>query len=514
MLHRLRALGLSTRVYEAGGGVGGTWYWNRYPGARVDVESQEYSYSFSAALEDEWQWTERYASQPELLRYLEHVAHRFDLLRDIQLHTRVTAAVFEEAAGRWSIATDRGDRVSARFCVMATGCLSAPSEPKFPGAESFKGATYHTSRWPHTAVDFTGRKVGVIGTGSSGVQAIPLLAEQADHLWVFQRTPTYCAPAHNHPLSAAACARWKSARAENRRLQRASITGYVFAPFNEQSALAMGDAERERTFEERWQRGGFNLLGAFADLLLVKSANDHAAAFMAGKIRSIVNDARTADLLTPKDFPFGAKRLCVDSGYYATFNRSNVSLVDLRTQPIEQITPAGIRTSGGEIALDAIVFATGFDAMTGALNRIEIRGRGGVPLSEAWAAGPRSYLGLMVAGFPNLFTVTGPGSPSVLTNMVVAIEQHVEWIADCLAHMLERRLTRIEPAPEAQDAWVNHVNEFAAATLLPKANSWYLGANVPGKPRVFMPYVGGVGRYGQHSAAIAADGYTGFNLRP
>ncbi|HLZ83141.1 MAG TPA: NAD(P)/FAD-dependent oxidoreductase [Caulobacteraceae bacterium] len=512
MLHRLRGLGFSVRVYETGDGVGGTWYWNRYPGARVDVESQEYSYSFSDELEDEWQWSERYASQPELLRYANHVADRFDLRRDIRFETRVTAAHYDEAANRWTVATDRGERVSARFCIMATGCLSAIKEPDFPGRETFQGRSYQTSRWPAEGVDLSGQRVAVIGTGSSAIQSIPVIAEEAAHVTVFQRTPNYSVPAHNGPLDPVAIAAWKAERAENRRRQRASQGGFLSSNPNPQSALEVDEETRRRVFEERWARGGFAIGGAFSDMVINPEANAVAAAFVAGKIREIVKDPRTADILTPKTYPFATKRLCVDTAYYATYNRPNVSLVDAAATPIEAITPTGLRTSERDFAFDAIVYAIGFDAMTGPLLRIDIRGRGGVGLGEVWAEGPKSYLGLMIAGFPNLFTITGPGSPSVLSNMIVSIEQHVEWISDCLSHLRDRRLGVIEAEAPAQAAWVAHVNENAAATLYPQANSWYMGANIPGKPRVFMPYVGGVGPYRETCDAVAANGYEGFVL--
>jgi cyclohexanone monooxygenase len=513
MLHRLRGLGLTARVFEAGDGVGGTWYWNRYPGARVDIESQEYSYSFSPELEEEWEWSERYAAQPELLRYLNHVADRFDLRPDIQLSTRVTSAVFDEAANRWTIATDQGDNVSARFCIMATGCLSVPNDPQFPGQDSFKGPTYHTGRWPHEGVDFTGMKVGVIGTGSSAIQSIPQIAAQADHVWVFQRTPNYSVPAHNGPRDAKTAADWKANRADRRAAQRVSSVGFIAHDPNDQSALAVSDEERRAIFEDRWRRGGFSLGGAFNDIGIDLKANATAANFVADKIREIVQDPKTAEALVPKSYPFGTKRLCIDTGYYATFNRDNVDLVDLRDNPIEAITAEGVRTREGDYAVDALVFAIGFDAMTGALGRVDIRGRGGRSLRDAWADGPKTYLGLMVAGFPNLFTVTGPGSPSVLSNMVVSIEQHVDWISDCLAYLGDRQASVIEATDAAQEAWVAHVNEVADMTLYPLANSWYLGANVPGKPRVFMPYVGGVGAYREHCDAVAAKGYEGFEVQ-
>ena len=512
LLHKLRGMGLSTRVFEAADGVGGTWYWNRYPGARVDIESQEYSYSFSEDLQDDWRWTERYAAQPELLVYLNHVADRFDLRKDIQFDTRVTSAVFDEAAGRWTVTTNQGDAVSARYCIMATGCLSVTNEPKFAGMETFKGKSYHTGRWPHAGVDFTGQRVGVIGTGSSAIQSIPQIAAQADHLYVFQRTPNYSVPAHNGPIDPEKVEAWKNNRAELRQKARESGAGIVAVEPTEQSALAVSDEERRAVFESRWTRGGFAIGGAFIDTAIDPAANATAAEFVAGKIREIVKDPEVADILTPKSYPFGTKRLCVDTGYYEVFNRDNVTLVDVSNAPIEAITPTGLRTAEGDFKLDSIVYAIGFDAMTGALNAIDIRGRGGRPLTEKWAGGPLTYLGLMVAGFPNLFTITGPGSPSVLSNMVVSIEQHVEWIANLLAYMGDRQLSIIEASPEAEAGWVAHVNEVADMTLYPKANSWYLGANIPGKPRVFMPYVGGVGVYRQLCDDVAAKGYEGFAL--
>ena len=512
MLHKLRGLGFTARVYEAGGGVGGTWYWNRYPGARVDIESQEYSYSFSDELEDEWAWSERYASQPELLAYLNHVADRFGLRGDIQLETRVTAASFDEAASRWTLTTDRGDRVSAKFCVMATGCLSAPKDPDLPGAASFRGKTWHTGRWPHEGVDFAGQKVGVIGTGSSAIQSIPQIALQAEHVHVFQRTPNFSVPAHNGPADPRVVADWKANRARYRQQARESGFGVVMVAPSEQSALDATPQERARQYEERWAIGGFSMVGAYADLLVSKEANDTAVAFMADKIRSIVKDPQVAERLVPKTYPLATKRMCVDTGYYAVFNRDNVTLVDLRDEEIEEITPGGLRTSKGAYALDSIVYAIGFDAMTGALGAIDIRGRGGARLKDSWSEGPRTYLGLMIAGFPNLFIVTGPGSPSVLANMVTAIEQHVDWICDCIAYLSDRQLGAIEATVGAQDAWVAHVNEVAEGTLFPLANSWYLGANVPGKPRVFMPYIGGFAVYRQKCNEIAANGYEGFAL--
>ena len=511
-IHRLRGLGFSVRAFEAGAGVGGTWYWNRYPGARCDVESLDYSYSFSDELQQEWRWSERYAPQPEILRYLEHVADRFDLRRDIRLETRVTAAAWDEAAARWTVETDRGDHVSARFLVMATGCLSDAQLPPIPGRETFAGRAYHTGRWPHEGVDFTGQRVGVIGTGSSAIQSIPIIAGQAARLFVFQRTPNFSVPAHNTPLDPELERRVKADYAAFRRAARESRVGFVVERSGE-SALAVSPAERRREYERRWARGGLGFGATYADLLTSEAANVTAAEFFQEKIREIVRDPAVADALTPRDYPLGTKRMCVDTGYYATFNREHVTLVDLRKTPIEAITPQGVRTVEREYAVDSLVFATGFDAMTGALLRIDLRGRGGTTLREAWAAGPRAYLGLAVAGLPNLFAITGPGSPSVLSNMVVSIEQHVDWIADCLVHLRDRRLASIEATPAAQEAWMEHVGALGAMTLYPRARSWYMGANVPGKPRVFMPYVGGVGVYRQRCDEIAARGYEGFTAR-
>ena len=511
MLHRLRGLGLSARIYEAGRGIGGTWYWNRYPGARCDVESMDYSYSFSDELQQEWRWTERYASQPEILRYINHVADRFDLRRDIQLATRVTAAAFDEGTNRWEIQTDTGERVSARFCIMATGCLSDAQVPDFKGLETFEGRWYHTGHWPHDGVDFTGQRVGVVGTGSSAIQSIPIIARQAAHLFVFQRTSNFSVPAHNAPLDPEHEQRVKSSYAAYRRQARESRVGFLVES-HEQSALAVAAEERQREYEARWGRGGLGFSATFPDLLTNRDANDTAAEFFRAKIRAIVRDPAVVEKLVPRGYPLGTKRLCVDTNYYDTFNRENVTLVDVRTAPIEAITPSGLRTRDEEYALDSIVFATGFDAMTGALLKIDIRGRAGQTLQEKWAAGPRTYLGLAIAGFPNLFTITGPGSPSVLSNMIVSIEQHVDWIADCIASLRGKARGAIEATVVAEDRWVAHVNEVGDATLYPLANSWYTGANIPGKPRIFMPYVGGVGAYRKTCDEVAARGYDGFTL--
>jgi cyclohexanone monooxygenase len=511
MLYRLRELGFRVHAYEAAGGVGGTWFWNRYPGARCDVESVDYSYSFSQELEQEWTWTERYAAQPEILAYLNFVADRLDLRPDITFDTRVEAARFVEEADRWELSTDVGEVVTATFCVMATGCLSRTKLPEIEGVDTFARPTLHTGLWPHEPVDFSGKRVGIIGTGSSAIQSIPHIAGQAAHLVVFQRTPNFCVPAWNRPLEPEYVAAVKADYPERRELCRRSHAGFPVPPTIE-AARAATVEERAERFEERWEDGGLRFLASYVDLLTDPDANETASEFLRQKIRDRVADPTTAAMLSPVDYPCGAKRLCVDIGYFETFNRSNVTLVDLRDSPIERITPTSVVTSERSYELDALVFATGFDAMTGALSQIVITGIGGQTLAVKWRDGPRAHLGLAAAGFPNLFIVTGPGSPSVLSNMVVSIEQHVDWIADCMVHMRQLSRTRIEPEIDAEDAWVALVAELADFTLFPKANSWYRGANVNGKPQVFMPYVGGVGTYRQYCDQVAANGYEGFSI--
>ena len=510
MLHRLRSMGLTVRVFEAGSGVGGTWFWNRYPGARCDVPSMEYSYQFSDELQQEWEWTERYATQPEILRYINHVADRFDLRSDIELNTRVKGASFDDSKGAWTIQTDDGRRITARFCIMATGCLSSANLPDIPGIDTFRGATYHTGHWPHDAVDFAGQRVGVIGTGSSAIQSIPLIAAQAKELYVFQRTPTYSVPAHNRALEPDEQANLKARYAEIRQIGKTEHPFGFGHRMTTDLATAASEQRRLERYEDYWRRGGLEFLGAYADLMLDEEANATATDFLRGKIREIVRDPDLAERLSPTHVA-GSKRLCVDTGYFDTYNRPNVHLVDVRTTPIDEITADGIRVADQHYDLDAIVFATGFDAMTGALSKINIEGVDGVPLAKRWAAGPRTYLGLATAGFPNMFIITGPGSPSVLTNMLPSIEQHVDWIADSIGHMRDNDLATIEAREEAQDAWVEHVNEVAYSTLFPKANSWYLGANVPGKPRVFMPYVG-FPAYVEKCREVTANGYEGFQF--
>jgi cation diffusion facilitator CzcD-associated flavoprotein CzcO len=512
MLHRLRQSGLSSVVYEAASDVGGTWWWNRYPGARCDVESLDYSYSFDEQLQQEWEWSERYATQPEILAYAQHVADRFDLRRDIRFETRVTAAIWNAEQRRWEVSTDRDDYTSARFLVMAVGCLSTIKQPEVEGIDRFSGPTYHTGRWPHEGVDLTGKRVGVIGTGSSGIQCIPLIAEQAAHLFVFQRTPAYTMPAGNEPLDPAFVAERKANYAEYRRQARETRSGAVYQP-SQTPALSVSADEREATYWKAWESGRLYSFGAaYSDLLVDEQANETAAEFVRARIRQIVKDPDVAELLSPRTYPFGTKRPCLDTDYYATFNRDNVTLVDVRSSPIVELTETGIRTQDEHYELDAIVFATGYDAMTGALLAIDLIGADGVKLRDKWAAGPRTYLGLGINGFPNLFVIAGPGSPSVLTNMVLGIEQHVEWIGDCVDHLDELGFATIEPSIEAEDAWVARLNEIASATLFPRANSWWMGANVPGKPRVFMPFVGGFNVYRKICFDVASNGYEGFTL--
>ncbi|MGX1544207.1 flavin-containing monooxygenase [Streptomyces adustus] len=511
-LYRLRERGARLRVFEAGDDVGGTWYWNRYPGARCDIESMAYSYSFSPELEQEWEWSERYAGQPELLRYIRHVAHRFDLRRHITFGTEVTRAVYDCRTHTWTVTTSGGEEVTARFVVMATGCLSRASTPDLPGLDDYRGPVLHTGRWPHEEVDLTGRRVAVIGTGSSGIQAIPVIAGQAAEVTVFQRTPNFSFPARNRPLAREESAERKAHYAEFRAWLRGTAVG-IPRPLPERGALEVTAREREAAYQSAWDAGVLGgIQASFTDTLTNRQANDFAAEFVRAKIRQIVDDPGTAAALCPTGFPLGTKRPCLDTDYYATFNLPHVRLVDLRRTPLVSLTERGVRTTGAEYEADTVVLATGFDAMTGALRAIDIRGRDGVALNEVWAAGPRNHLGLLTAGFPNLFTVTGPLSPSVLSNMLISIEQHVDWITDCIAHLGDHGLTEIDATVEAQDAWVRHVADLAADTLYPEAASWYQGANIPGKPRVFMPYLGGVGTYREECDAVAAAGYRGFTL--
>lgn len=510
-LHRFRNDGLAVQVFEAADDVGGVWYWNRYPGARCDVESVDYSYSFDDDLQQEWDWTEKYATQPEILRYLRYVADRFDLRCDIKFGTRVTDIVLDEATMRWEVRSDAGDTVSARFIVLAVGPLSNANIPAIEGLDSFTGAVYHTGRWPHSGVDFTGKRVGVIGTGSSGIQAIPCIAKQAERLDVFQRTANYSVPAGNVPLEDETIREQKATYAERRRLSMLSGGGSPHQP-HPKSALEVSEQERRAAYEKRWQLGGVLFSKTFPDQMLSIEANDTARLFWEEKVRMVIDDPTIADLLIPKDHPIGTKRICTDDGYFQTFNRPNVNLVNLRATPIQRLDATGVHTSDAYYELDALVLATGFDAMTGSVQKVNIVGRDGETLNRAWAAGPVTYLGLGVPGFPNLFNIAGAGSPSVLANMVLHAELHVDWIADAIGHLDVRGAIGIEASPDAAADWVKECSEQAAGTLMTRANSWYLGANIGGKPRVFMPFVGGFGVYGQMIADVVAAGYKGFDV--
>jgi cyclohexanone monooxygenase len=517
---KLRQAGLALRVIEAGRDVGGTWYWNRYPGARCDITSMEYSYSFSDELQQDWEWTEIMAAQPEILRYANHVADRFDLREHIDFNTRVTAARYLEEDNLWEVETDTGQAWRARFCIMATGCLSVPNTPVIEGQETFAGEVYHTGNWPPEGVGFSGKTVGIIGTGSSGVQAIPVIAREAKHLTVLQRTPNYNMPANNAPLPDDYRERIKSHYQEVREAQRQApigvsefsrgLGGLGSYPEPQESILGTTAEERQQALGEF----GFEAIRHYNDIALTPEANELACEMYREQVRRVVKDPETAEGLMPQDYPFGCKRPVIDIGYYETFNRDNVTLVDLRRGGIERITPTGVETAQGSFEFDILIYATGFDAMTGALLKMDIRGREGRTLAEHWAHGPKTYLGLQMVGFPNLFTVTGPGSPSVLSNMLVSIEQHVDWINDCINFLDQTGAQTIEPTEEAEDAWVRHVFEVADGTMLTaeSCNSWYLGANIPGKPRIFMPYVAGVGTYRQVCDGVVADGYRGFAI--
>jgi cation diffusion facilitator CzcD-associated flavoprotein CzcO len=510
-LHRAQQGGLAARVFEAGDDVGGTWYWNRYPGARCDVESVEYSYGFSEELQQEWVWSERYAGQPELLRYAQHVAERFNLRDAITFGTRVVSATYDDESKRWRVSASNGEELSARFVVLATGCLSATNVPAIAGIDTFAGRVLHTGRWPREEVDFAGQRVGVVGTGSSGIQAIPIIARSASQLVVFQRTASYSVPARNRPLDEPELAAIKADYAGFRSRNRAMPGGFgADLGWNTASALDYTDEARDAQFEERWQRGGFAFIGSFGDTSFNKAANDLAADFIRRKIKSIVTDPEVAETLCPAQ-PVGCKRMALDTGYFETFNRDNVRLIDVARHPIEYVDPSGLVVDGEHIDVDMLVLATGYDAMTGSYTGIRIEGRGGRTLKEAWAGGPITYLGLGVPEFPNLFIVAGPGSPSVLTNMVLAAEQHVDWIIECIDYMRTHQLETIEASEDAAHQWVDHVNGIAAQTLYPTCNSWYLGANIPGKARVFMPLLG-FPDYEVRCNEVAATGYSGFQL--
>ncbi len=514
-LYRLRKLGLKVRVFEAGDGVGGTWYWNRYPGARCDVESMEYSYSFDPELEQEWVWPDKYSKQSDILRYANYVAERHDLLKDIQFETRIKSAYYDRNTNTWTIETTEDQKATAQYCIMAVGNLSTPRVPDFKGVDSFRGDWYHSGLWPKEDVDFSGKRVGIIGTGSTAIQIIPHVAKQAKHLTIFQRTANYSLPARNGPLPEDVRAAHKKKYRELRKQAYFTPFGIAGYPPPDKAATDASPEEREAKYHQKWAEGGtISYLFAYNDLLLSEDSNKTASDFVRDRIREIVNNPKTAELLCPNDHPIGTKRICLDSGYYETFNRDNVSLVDVRSAPIKEITPAGLQTSEDMFELDSIIFATGFDAMTGAVLEMDVSTSDGVNMKERWRDGPKTYLGIMVAGFPNMFVITGPGSPGVKSQMILSIEQHTDWITECIENMRTKGVNRAEAKPEAEEKWVEHVNQVANSTLYPQANSWYVGANIPGKPRIFMPYVGGVEAYKKICDEVVENGYEGISLAP
>ena len=511
LLYRLRKAGFSTRVFERGGDVGGTWYWNRYPGARCDVESLQYSYSFDEQLQQDWHWPEKFSAQPDILAYANHVADRFNLKKDIEFNVEVKASRFDENLKTWKITTNTGEEIDAQYFIMATGCISTTQIPNIKGLSDYVGNTFHTGDWPHEEVDFSGQSIAVIGTGSSGIQSIPVLAKQAKKLTVFQRTPNYSIPSQNEPMTKKYERSWKDVYSERRKEMRYSAHGSL-KDLNDVPALSVDEDQRQELYTKRWAIGGTGFLGSFNDLLTNADANYTAAEYVRQQIKRVVKDKETAEILCPRSYPIGTKRICIDTGYFETYNRENVKLVDVSKKPIQRLVADGIIVDDQLYAFDSIIFATGFDAMTGSIFNVDIKGRGGLALKEKWNAGPKTYLGLMSASFPNLFMITGPGSPSVKSNMIMSIEQHVDLVIETLLSMRRKGLSVVEPELEAENKWVDHVQEVANKTLFPQANSWYMGANIPGKPRLFMPYIGGVGAYREICEEIVANNYRGFKF--
>ena len=511
LLYRLRKAGFSTRVFERGGDVGGTWYWNRYPGARCDVESLQYSYSFDEQLQQDWHWPEKFSAQPDILAYANHVADRFNLKKDIEFNIEVKASWFDENLKTWKITTNTGEEINAQYFIMATGCISTTQIPNIKGLSDYVGNTFHTGDWPHEEVDFSGQSIAVIGTGSSGIQSIPVLAKQAKKLTVFQRTPNYSIPSQNEPMTKKYERSWKDVYSERRKEMRYSAHGSL-KDLNDVPALSVDEDQRQELYTKRWAIGGTGFLGSFNDLLTNADANYTAAEYVRQQIKRVVKDKETAEILCPRSYPIGTKRICIDTGYFETYNRENVKLVDISKKPIQRLVTDGIIVDDQLYPFDSIIFATGFDAMTGSIFNVDIKGRDGLALKEKWNAGPKTYLGLMSASFPNLFMITGPGSPSVKSNMIMSIEQHVDLVIEALLSMRRKGLSVVEPELEAENKWVDHVQEVANKTLFPQANSWYMGANIPGKPRLFMPYIGGVGAYREICEEIVANNYRGFKF--
>ena len=511
LLYRLRKAGFSTRVFERGGGVGGTWYWNRYPGARCDVESLQYSYSFDEQLQQDWHWPEKFSAQPDILAYANYVADRFDLKKDIEFNVEVKGSWFDENSNRWKITTNTEEEINSQYFIMATGCISTTQIPNIKGLSDYVGNTFHTGDWPHEEVDFSGQSIAVIGTGSSGIQSIPVLAKQAKKLTVFQRTPNYSIPSQNEPMTKKYERSWKDVYPERRKEMRYSAHGSL-KDLNDVPALSVDEDQRQELYTKRWAIGGTGFLGSFNDLLTNADANYTAAEYVRQQIKRVVNDKETAEILCPRSYPIGTKRICIDTGYFETYNRENVKLVDISKKPIQRLVADGIVVDDQLHPFDSIIFATGFDAMTGSIFNVDIKGRDGLALKDKWNAGPKTYLGLMSVSFPNLFMITGPGSPSVKSNMIMSIEQHVDLVTETLLTMRSKGLSVVEPELEAENKWVDHVQEVANKTLFPQANSWYMGANIPGKPRLFMPYIGGVGAYRQICEEIVANNYRGFKF--
>ncbi|MBY6537857.1 NAD(P)/FAD-dependent oxidoreductase [Rhodococcus sp. BP-349] len=512
-LHKLRdTMTMTVRTFEAGSDVGGTWFWNRYPGARCDIESVHYSYSFDEDLQQEWQWSEKFAGQPEILRYLEHVADRFDLRKDITFGTRVIAVQWNDDDSMWEVTTDHGEVVRSRFFISGAGNLSVPKTPEFGGIENFRGEVLMTGNWPREGADLTGKRVAVIGAGASGIQVIPLIAQQASHLTVFQRTPNFATPLGNGPIDPDEVSRIKGAYSQVRDAARNHFLGVPFDQV-QPSALAVDAEERRRTFDERWNAGGFRLfIDSYQDILFDKKANDTIADYIRNRIHERVTDPEVADMLAPTGYSYGTKRPPLETSYYETYNRDNVTLIDVKDTPVSAITPTGVQVGNDVHEADVIVLATGFDAMTGPLMAMDIQGRYGQRLADSWADGPRTYLGLMVHDFPNLFLITGPQSPSVLYNMPLAIEDHVDFATDAIGYLASQGLDVMEPRLHAQDQWVATTNEIAAQTLLPETNSWYMGANIPGKPRACMVYLAGAPTYRATCDDVVDRGYAGFAL--
>lgn len=507
--YRFREMGLRIQSFEAGGDLGGVWYWNRYPGARVDLPSIDYSFSFSPEVEQEWTWSEQFAAQPELLAYIDFVARRLDLRKHFQFNTRVTSAVWDEQRKLWTVKTDQGETLEATYCIMATGPLSVPKDPEIPGIARFQGQLLRAARWPHEPISFAGKRVGVIGTGSTGIQIVQEVGKEAGELFVYQRTPSFTMPMRNENLEPEYVAEVKRNYAGIRESARNSAVGGV-RPQSTRAFFSVTPRQRQQLLEDAWKNGGLAMLGTFSDLMSNPEANEHVAEFVRGKIGEVVEDPATAEALKPRGYPIFARRPCLDSSYYETYNRPNVHLVDCLTDPIVEITEKGVRTESGEIELDVLIFATGYDGLTGALLAFDVVGKDGRKVNDKWKDGARSYLGLMMEGFPNLFMTTGPNGPAALANIIRISEHDVDWIAAAMVHMEKDGLASIEPTAEAEQGWMDLVYELSQRTLLTKAKTWYVGANVKDKPLGLTLFTGGFAKYRELTSAAVRDGYRGF----